>query len=209
MSKQIWTDENGNPIDYLAVRNEEIKDKLDEVLKLLLVEKAADKKGVKRFGYRMTVQLDSCLRSYGLMRADEFCDLTYDEIEDNFNRFQDLIAYYNRFFEVVANKQLFCAFFRINNRMYGQLERHKDEEIAALMGAINDSFIGLGFSASETGGASASATKTRLGAKDVGHSVVSASEELAVQAVTGKSPEELQRELSRLIGNGGEIKLIK
>jgi hypothetical protein len=103
MSKQIWTDENGNPIDYLALRNEEIKDKLDEVLKLLLVEKAADKKGVKRFGYRMTVQLDSCLRSYGLMRADEFCDLTYDEIEDNFNRFQDLIAYYNRFFEVVAD----------------------------------------------------------------------------------------------------------
>jgi hypothetical protein len=93
--------------------------------------------------------------------------------------------------------------------MYGQLERHKDEEISALMGAINDSFIGLGFSASETGGASSSAMKTRLGAKDVGHSVVSASEELAVQAVTGKSPEELQRELQRLVGNGGEIKLIK
>lgn len=205
----IDTDENGNPIDYLAVRNDEIKDKLAEVLNMLLAEKAADKKGVKRFGYRMTVQLDACLRSYGLMKADEFCDLCYEDIEDNFNRFQDLIAYYNRFFEVVANKQLFCAFFRINNRMYAQLEKHKDEEIVALMGSINDSFIGLGFSASETGGASASATKTRLGARDAGHSVVSASEELAVAAATGKSPEELQRELSRLIGSGGEIKLIK
>ena len=202
-------DEHGNPIDYLELRNEEIKDKLDEVLKMLLVEKAADKKGVKRFGYLMTVQLDACLRSYGLMKADDFCDLCYEDIEDNFNRFQDLVAYYNRFFEVVANKQLFCAFFRINNRMYGQLEKHKDEEIAALMAAINDSFIGLGFSASETGGASASATKARLGAKEAGHSVVSASEELAVAAVAGKSPEELQRELQRLLGSGGEIKLIK
>ena len=207
--RRIDTDEHGNPIDYLAERNEEIKENLREALDMLLAEKKMDKKGVKRFGYRMTVQLDACLRSYGLMKADEFCDLCYEDIEDNFNRFQDLIAYYNRFFEVVANKQLFCAFFRINNRMYAQLEKHKDEEIVALMGSINDSFIGLGFSASETGGASASATKTRLGAKDAGHSVVSASEELAVAAATGKSPEELQRELTRLLGGGGEIKLIK
>lgn len=207
--RRIDTDEHGNPIDYLAERNEEIKENLREALYMLLDEKKMDKKGVKRFGYRMTVQLDACLRSYGLMKADEFCDLCYEDIEDNFNRFQDLIAYYNRFFEVVANKQLFCAFFRINNRMYAQLEKHKDEEIVALMGSINDSFIGLGFSASETGGASASATKTRLGAKDAGHSVVSASEELAVAAATGKSPEELQRELTRLLGGGGEIKLIK
>lgn len=206
--KEIILDENGTPIDYLAVRNEEIQEKVKPALDMFLLEnKNANKMGFKKFGYRLALQIDNVLRSYGLMSADEVANLDYETIEDNWNKFRDLIAYYNLYFEIVANKQLFCAFARINNRIYSQLEKHQDDDIRSLMISINDSFVGLGFTASESGNADSKATKIRLGAKDVGHSVVSASEELAAQAVTGKTPQELEREMNRILG--ADIKFIK
>ena len=206
--KEIVLDTDGNPIDYLAVRNEEIKERLQGALDMFLAEnKSANKMGFKKFGYRLAMQIDNVLRSYGLMTADEVAKLDYEKIEDNWNKFRDLIAYYNLYFEIVANKQLFCAFARINNRIYSQLEKHQDDDIRSLMISINDSFVGLGFTASESGNADSKATKARLGAKDVGHSVVSASEELAIQAVSGKTPQELENEMNRILGN--EIKFIK
>ena len=198
---QIYVDENGNEIDYLAVRNDEIKGKLAPALAILLEERKKDTKGFKKFGYRMSVQLDSCLRSYGLMSAEEFVNIDYDTIEDNWNKFRDLIAYYNLYFDLVANKQLFCAFFRINNRMYGQLERHENEEIRELMISINDSFIGLGFSASESGGVDSRATKLRLGAKGAGHGVISETEDRIVGAKEEETPQMLERKLFALLGN--------
>ena len=206
--KEIVLDKDGNPIDYLAVRNEEIKERLQSALDIFLAEnKSANKMGFKKFGYRLAMQIDNVLRSYGLMTADEVAKLDYETIEDNWNKFRDLIAYYNLYFEIVANKQLFCAFARINNRIYSQLEKHQDDDIRSLMISINDSFVGLGFTASESGNADSKATKARLGAKDVGHSVVSASEELAIQAVSGKTPQELENEMNRILGN--EIKFIR
>lgn len=206
--KEIVLDENGNVIDYLAVRNEEIKEKVQPALDMFLKEnEKSNKMGFKKFGYRLAMQIDNILRSYGLMTADEIANLDYETIEDNWNKFRDLIAYYNLYFELVANKQLFCAFARINNRIYSQLEKHQDDDIRSLMISINDSFIGLGFTATESGNADSKATKARLGAKDVGHSVVSASEELAVQAVTNKTPQELEREMNKLLGV--DIKFIK
>lgn len=204
--KEIVLDENGNPIDYLAVRNEEIKERLEEPLQFLLREKALDKKGMKKFGYRMVMQIDHVLRSYGLMSADDVCLIDYDTIEDNWNKFRDLVAYYNLYFEIVANKQLFMAFFRINNRIYSQLEKHADEDIRALMTSINDSFIGLGFVASESGNADSKATKVRLGAKDAGHSVVSAHDEMVASAVSSKSDAELKKELAAVLGK--EVKFL-
>ena len=206
--KEIVLDENGQVVDSLAIRNEEIKEKLQPAMNMFLAENAkSNKMGMKKFGYRLSTQIDNVLRSYGLMTADEVASLDYETIEDYWNKFRDLIAYYNLYFEIVANKQLFCAFAKINNRIYAQLEKHQDEDIRSLMISINDSFVGLGFIASESGNADSKATKTRLGAKDVGHSVVSASEELAVQAVTGKTPLELEREMAQILGS--EIKFIK
>lgn len=198
---RIYLDENGKPYDYLAVRNDEIKGKLEYALSILLDEREQDKKGFKKFGYRMSVQLDSCLRGYGLMSAEEFVNVDYEEIEDNWNKFRDLIAYYNLYFDLVANKQLFCAFFRINNRMFARLEKHDNEEIRELMLSINDSFIGLGFSASESGGVDSRATKLRLGAKGAGHGVISETED---RLVGGKdedvTPEILERRLFVITG---------
>jgi hypothetical protein len=198
--KEIFVDENGKEIDYLEVRNEEIKEKLKPSLDILLKEKSTDSKGMKRFGYRMTVQIDNCLRSYGLMSADEFVNLSYEDIEDYFNRFMDLISYYNLFFEVVANKQLFYSFARINNRMFSQLENHQNDEIRSLMIFINDSFVGLGFSASESGSADSRATKFRLGAKDVGHGVITETEDRILNSATEETPQELARRLSAVLG---------
>lgn len=194
-------DENGNAIDILKDRNEEIKEKLAPALNKLLDEKKLDKKGIIRFGYRMTTQIDNALRSYGLMTAEEVANIDYDTIESNWNNFRDLIAYYNLYFEVVANKQLFCAFMRINNRIYTQLEKSPDEDIRALMASINDSFIGLGFAASESGNAPTTATKIRLGAKGVGHDVVSASDEMVANAIVRKTPLELEKELQAIMGS--------
>lgn len=197
---QVYVDENGNEIDYLAVRNDEIKDKLSGALAILLEEREQDKKGFKKFGYRMSVQLDCCLRSYGLMSADEFANIDYDTIEDNWNKFRDLIAYYNLYFDLIANKQLFCAFLRINNRMFSSLERHNNEEIRELMISINDSFIGLGFSASESGGVDSRATKLRLGAKGAGHGVISETEDRLVGTKDEITPEMLNRQLLAITG---------
>jgi hypothetical protein len=197
---QVYVDENGNEIDYLAVRNDEIKEKLAPALAILLEERKQDSKGFKKFGYRMSVQLDSCLRSYGLMSAEEFVNIDYDTIEDNWNKFRDLIAYYNLYFDLVANKQLFCAFLRINNRMFAQLERHQNEEIRELMISINDSFIGLGFSASESGGVDSRTTKLRLGAKGAGHGVISETEDRLVSTKEEETPQMLERKLLAIIG---------
>lgn len=204
--KNIEVDEHGNIIDFLEERNNEIKTKLLPALNMFLEEKALDKKGFKKFGYRMTVQLDSCLRSYGLMSAEEVANIDYEMIEDYWNKFRDLIAHYNLYFELVANKQLFCAFCRINNRIYSQLEKSDDEDIRSLMISINDSFVGLGFSASESGNADSRATKLRLGAKNDGHGIITASEERSAQAIESLTPQELMRRATAIIGNPKEFK---
>jgi hypothetical protein len=67
--------------------------------------------------------------------------------------------------------------------------------------SINDSFIGLGFSASESGGVDSRATKLRLGAKGAGHGVISETED---RLVGGKdedvTPEILERRLFVITG---------
>jgi hypothetical protein len=145
-------------IDLLEERNEEIKKRLEPALDILLDEKQHNKK--EKFGFRFAIQLDSVLRSYGLMTADEVVKIDYNIIENAWFKFSDLLAFYNLYFEIVPNKQMFCAFMRINNRIYDTLEKSNDEDIRALMASINDSFISLAFSSSESGNnASAAALK--------------------------------------------------
>ncbi len=205
MAKSLQQNENGEwvEVDYLEIRNKEIIEKLEPTLKEFIKEKNLSysmKKPVK-LGYRFTTQLYLALSKYGQMSPDNVAKLDYDTINDFWLKFLELTAYYNRYFEIVSNRQLFCAFMGINNRIYLNLEKSQDEDIANLMRAINDSFIGLGFTAGESGEANHIAVKARLGAKDVGHNVVSASEELVANALTGqKSPQELDRQLARILG---------
>ncbi len=203
----IYNDKNGNTIDYLAERNKEIKAKLEGAREILYAEQQADKTGRKKLGFRMGFQLKSVFRSYGRMSADEFVRLTYEDIEDYYAKFDELLAYYNLYFEIVPNKQLFQTFLGINERQYAQLEKHEDEDIRSLMNSINSDIIGVGFLAGESGNANDKAVMNRLKSADVGHNVVSASEEKIVNALTQKTPLELEREMQAILG--GEVKRLK
>ena len=203
----IVYDENGNVINELAERNEKIKEELAPILNDFLKQKKADTKGKTKFGFQFLMQIENELGKCGRLTADQFVRLTADEIEDNWWSFHALMADYNRFFEIVPNRQSFQLYLRINSRMYRQLQEHQDDDIRSLMVFIEDRLVGKGFSAGESGNANDKAIKTRLGAKSVGHEVVSASEELAVQAAVAKTPLELQREVSQLLGT--DIKFIK
>lgn len=201
--------ENGEMLDYYEEKNKEIRAKLQPVLDELVEQKKADIKGQQKFGYRFAVNLDAVLRSYGLMSAEQFARFDYDEIEASWFGFLNLIAEINTSFELIANKQLYCSYARLNIRQYSQLEKSQDEDIKNLMISLNDFFVGMGFTATESGNASASAIKQRLGAKFVGHDVVSASEELLANAVAGevRTPQEIMSDIERIAGENTQKKL--
>jgi hypothetical protein len=198
----ITIDENGNVVDQLKDRNEEIKEKLEPILSAFVVEKNEMMKMKKpvKLGFRFTKQLLNVLSSYGQMTAEKVAQLDFDTINDYWLKYLELTAYYNLFFEIVDNKQLFMMFMGINDRIYKQLMNHDDEDIRNLMCTINSSYIGLGYVASESGNADSKAVTARLGAKGVGHDVVSASEEMVAQAVATRTPNELAKDLERIMG---------
>lgn len=199
----LMLDENGNIIDTLSERNEEIKEKLEPVLDEFLREKKqmlALKKPIK-LGFRFSKQLWQVLSEYGRMGAEQVAKLDYETLNDYWLKYLSLTAYYNRYFELVDNKQLFMVFMGINDRIWKQLSNHEDEDIRNLICTMNTAFTGLGFIATESGNSDSRATNNRLGAKGVGHDVVSASEEMIAQAVGSRSPNELNKEIERLLGN--------
>ena len=207
MTKTIIMGENGEIIDELEEKNEEIKKNLSDIVQDLLCEQALDKSGRKKFGFRLIMQIEDELGSYGRMSADEFVNLTAEDIEDLWWHFHSLMAYFNRYFEIVPNRQSFMLYARINSRQYKQLMESQDEDIRSVIAFIEDRLIGKGFSAGESGNANDKAVMNRLKSADVGHNVVSASEERVINAVVGKTPQELEREMKAILG--GDIKALK
>lgn len=205
----IVIDENGNEIDLLAQRNEEIKQKLKPVLDEFLAEKKVlmSYRKPMNLGYRFSKQLMYVMSSYGQMSAENVAKLDYETINDFWLKYLDITAYYNRYFDIVDNKQMFQVFMGINNRIYTQLERHQDEDIRNLMQTINDSFIGLGFTASESGNAQPASVKQRLGAKEAGHNVVSATDDLLADKLSQQpTQQEIERRVKAILGD--DIKMI-
>lgn len=195
--------EDGKTMEFLDYKNEQVIKTLTPIIEEF---KKQDKKAMlKKFGFRALMQIENELGKYGRMSADEFVNLTADDIDDLWWHFHSLMAYYNRFFEIVPNLQSFLLYARINLRQYKQLKESQDEDIRSAIAFIEDRLIGKGFSASESGNADGKAIMNRLKSADVGHNVVSASEDKLIQAVTQKTPMELNRELQAVIG-GGEIK---
>ena len=202
----IMYDKDGRQVDLLAERNDEIKDKLDNVLQEFLAEKEAlvKMKRPSNLGYRFSKQLYSVLATYPKMRADDFVRLDYDTLNDYWLKYLDLTAFYNRFFEIVDNKQLLMAFMGINSRQFKDLEQHSDEDIRGLMSMINSAFVGLGFIANESGNADSKATMGRMTARDLGHGLVKESESKMIEAVSGKTPQDLERQLRLALGGNFE-----
>lgn len=195
---EVVIDENGNIIDELANRNEEIKTRLQPFVEQLSKEQAGNKKA--KLGYKIGFLLDDAFRSYGLMKVDDYIELTADKIEYFWNSFRALAMHYVVLFDVVVNKQDFCSYMGITVSQLEQLENSDDEDIKRLMASINDSFIGLAFKAGETGGADVGALKQRLGAKKQGHSVISAKEEMIAEAMVTRPSETMMKEAMSLLG---------
>jgi hypothetical protein len=193
---------DGKTMEFLDYKNEQVIKNLQPIMEEF---RALDKKAMlKKFGFRALMQIENELGKYGRMSADEFVNLTADDIDDLWWHFHSLMAYYNRFFEIVPNLQSFMLYARINLRQYKQLKESQDEDIRSAIAFIEDRLIGKGFSASESGNADGKAVMNRLKSADVGHNVVSASEEKIINAVSGKTPQELEREMRAILG--GDIK---
>lgn len=200
---KVIYDENGKPVDELAERNEEIKEKLAPILEEFLKERDANvySKRPPKLGYRFTKQIYLVLAGYGQMTADKFLSLDYDDIHNYWLKYLELTAYYNRCFEIVDNKQLLCSFMGINTRQYAELEKSEDDDIRGLMNSINSTFIGLGFVATESGNADSRAVSVRLRANgEAGHSVISATEDKIINNAEVVSPSELTKQLEAVLG---------
>ena len=195
---------DGKTMEFLDYKNDKIKGELEDILQDFLKEQLLDKSGRKKFGFRILCQIEDCLGKYGRMSADEFVNLSAENIEDLWWHFHSLMAYFNRYFEIVPNRQSFMLYARINSRQYKQLMESQDEDIRSVIAFIEDRLIGKGFSAGESGNANDKAVMNRLKSADVGHNVVSASEEKIINAVSGKTPQELEREMKAILG--GDIK---
>jgi hypothetical protein len=208
--RKIVYDENGNQVDELAERNADLIAKLESKIEELRMEKNADLKGKNRYGFRAMMQIENELMQYPIMTAEKFVKLDYDDIEYFWRSFHSLMSHYNMIFEIVPTRQTFLLYMGINSRMYKQLLKggeQNDEDIKDLMTFIEDRLVGKAFTASESGNADAKAVTTRLRAKDVGHDVISASEDKILNQSEAKSPLEIQRQVAAILG--GEAKLLK
>lgn len=198
--KNVVVDENGNVIDELADRNEKIKESLAEVLEEFRTEQNANRalKRNEKLGYRFSKQLFLELSKYPPMSVEKFAKLDYDTLNDIWLHYLQLTAYYNRYFEIVDNKQMFQCYAQINSRQYSQLEKSDDEDIRNLMNSINSAFIGLGFIAAESGNADVKGVNQRLRSSgEAGHSVVTAAEEKVIENSGGMSDVEWKQRLAQ------------
>lgn len=206
--RKVIIDENGKEVDELAERNETIIADLEEKIEKLRMEKNADTKGKSRFGFRAMMQIENELMKYPIMTAENFVKLDYDDIEYYWRSFHALMSHYNMIFEIVPTRQTFMLYLGINSRMYKQLVNGGedcDEDIKDLMTFIEDRLVGKAFTASESGNADAKAVSVRLRAKEVGHDVISASEDKLIEKVEGKSPLELERRLASIMGESCKL----
>ena len=207
---KIIIDEQGNVIDELKIRNEEIIESLKGVLQEFLEEKnmlLAMKKQPK-LGYRFMKQIMLQLAQYPQMKPEDFVDLDYETVNHYYLKFSELIAYYNRYFEIVDNKNIFMRYMGIDIRQYEILEEHNDEKIQSVMRMVNGDYIGLGWVAGESGDADVKATTSRLRASGgAGHSVTTASEDKLLEKVEAPSENDLMRQLkSVLVGEPKQLK---
>ena len=210
--KKIVLDEFGEPVDELANRNEEIKSRLRDTLDEFIVKQSYDKSGKKNFGFQLLMQIEDELNERcPLMSAERFVELDVDDLDYYWKRFHNLIAYYNKYFEIVPNRQMFMSYLGVNSRMYAELKKggqNQDELLADTMLFIDDKLLGKTYSAGESGNANAKALSKRQSASGMsGHDVISASEDKLLEKVEAPSELDLMRQLKSVLG--GEPKLLK
>ena len=188
-------------IEYLDAKNEKVIESLEEIILEFKAKEQKDKSGRRKFGFMCLMQIENELGRYGRMSADEFVTLTADDIEDLWWHFHSLMAHFNRFFEIVPNRQSFLLYARLNSRQYKQLMESKDEDMRSVIDFIEDRLVGKGFSAGESGNANDKAIINRLRTQDAGHNLVTASEERVINKINEKpTPNELLKRINNIVG---------
>lgn len=195
-------DEVGRPIDFLRERNEDIKEFLKAKVQAFIAEKEqyASVKKPPKFGYRFAIQFQLALSHYGQLGEERFCALTYEDLYAAWHYFLELLAYYNEFFEVAANKQMFLLYLGISDKQFERLEKHENPEIRQFCEFVDTSYLFLGFVESENSGADAKAVAMRLKAQGVGHSVISAVEAKVIEKAGMPTDADMRRQLQDEFG---------
>lgn len=207
---KIVVDENGNVIDELKLRNEAIILSLAEVLEEFRMREASEGKSKRNYGFQMLQFIEDRLNECcPLMTAEQFANLDVDDLDYYWKRFHNLITYYNRYFEIVPNRQMFMSYLGVNSRMYAHLKKGgdtQDEVLADTMLFIDDKLMGKGYSAGESGNANAKALSKRLSASGMaGHEVISAVEDKALEKAVAPSSLDLERQLAAIMGGNKKL----
>lgn len=211
--RKIVLDENGEPIDELKNRNAAIIARLQQICDEFILEDKKDIKGKKRYGFRMLQYIEDELNERcPLMTESQFEELEVEDIEYYWKRFHNLITHYNRYFEIVPNRQMFMAYLGVNSRMFALLKKggnNDDEVLSDMMLFIDDKLTGKGFSAGENGNADPKALSKRLSASGMaGHGVISATdnkllgddEEVSSAAVMLRQAADISAIVSAVVG---------
>ena len=161
-----------------------------------------------KLGYRFMKQIMLQLAQYPQMKPEDFVDLDYETVNHYYLKFSELIAYYNRYFEIVDNKNIFMRYMGIDVRQYEILEEHDDEKIQSVMRMVNGDYVGLGWVAGESGEADVKATTSRLRASGgAGHSVTTASEDKLIEKVEPQSSAQMMTLLNSIVGAAEQKRL--
>lgn len=208
--RKIIYDENGEMVDELANRNEDIIADLEPKLEQFLAKEQehllTTKKPLK-WGFQFQMQLVNRLHEYPLMSAEHFAELDADDIWDYYCKFHSLMAHYNMYTEIIPNMEMFMAFAGINMRMYSELKKggcNQDEDIIAIINYLETEVLGHAWNSIDNGGGDVKGVSKRVSAKGV-HEVISASEDKLIEKVEGKSPLELERQLASIMGQNTKL----
>lgn len=151
------------------------------------------------------------LAKFSPMKVQEYVEIDFETINHYYIKFSELIAYYNRYFEIVDNKNIFMRYLGVDIDQYQRLENHSDERIRRVMRMVETDYIGMGWVAGESGEADVKATTTRLRASGgAGHSVITAVEEKALDKF-GELPSnnEIDQEFNAVFGVAKKPKQLK
>jgi hypothetical protein len=202
--KTIELDENQNPIDRLAERNTEIITNLQPKLQQFLDKEQAEimSKSKKKWAFQFQMQIVEELHKYPLMSAEDFAEISADDIWDYYCKFHSLLSYYNMYTEIVPNAELFMSFMGINMRMYLNLKEggyNQDEDIKDVINFLETEVLGNSWGAIEHGNADVKAVSKRISAKGV-HEVISASEDKLIEKAEVSTPAQMMILLNSIVG---------
>ena len=204
----VYIDEKGEQYDPCEEKNEAVKQALEPILQEFLEEKSmllAMKKQPK-LGGRFMKMLVLELIKYSPMRVEDYVELDFETINHYYIKFSELIAHYNRYFEIVENKNIFMRYLSIDPDQYDRLENHDDERIQRVMRMIDSDYIGMGWSSIENGEVDSKGTTARLKASGkAGHSVTSAVEDKILKSAEALSPYEMEQQFQAIVSGSKNL----